>query len=82
MRKFTKTLIVGMAILLAQIVIQGQTTTGSLTGTVTDPRFRGHCGCHRHGNQRQYGCRAHWSNQQLWSIRFPDSAARHIHYYC
>src|SRR6185369_7988921 len=37
MRKFTKTLIVGMAILLAQIVIQGQTTTGSLAGTVTDP---------------------------------------------
>ena len=37
MRKFTKTLIVGMAILLAQIAIQGQTTTGSLAGTVTDP---------------------------------------------
>ena len=37
MRKFTKTLIVGMAILLAQIVTQGQTTTGSLAGTVTDP---------------------------------------------
>jgi len=37
MRKFTKTLIVGTAILLAQIVIQGQTTTGSLAGTVTDP---------------------------------------------
>src|ERR1043165_2720928 len=37
MRKFTKTLIVGMVILSAQIVIQGQTTTGSLAGTVTDP---------------------------------------------
>jgi hypothetical protein len=37
MRNFTKTLIVGMAILLAQIVTQGQTTTGSLAGTVTDP---------------------------------------------
>ena len=37
MKKFTKILIVGMAILLAQIVIQGQTTTGALSGTVTDP---------------------------------------------
>ncbi|HEV8426833.1 MAG TPA: carboxypeptidase regulatory-like domain-containing protein [Pyrinomonadaceae bacterium] len=37
MRKFTKTLIVGIAILFIQIVIQGQTTTGSLTGSVTDP---------------------------------------------
>jgi hypothetical protein len=37
MRRFTKALIVGMAVLLAQIVTQGQTTTGSLAGTVTDP---------------------------------------------
>jgi hypothetical protein len=37
MRKFTKALIVGMAILLAQIAVQGQTTTGSIAGTVTDP---------------------------------------------
>lgn len=37
MTKSTRALIVGMAILLAQIVVQGQTTTGSLAGTVTDP---------------------------------------------
>jgi hypothetical protein len=37
MRKFTKVFIVGVAILVMQIATQGQTTTGSLTGTVTDP---------------------------------------------
>ena len=37
MRKFTNILIVGVVILVSQIVIHGQTTTGSLTGTVTDP---------------------------------------------
>ena len=37
MRKFTTILIVGVTILLTQIVIHGQTTTGSVTGTVTDP---------------------------------------------
>jgi hypothetical protein len=36
MRKFTKILLVGLAILLAQAAIFAQ-TTGSLTGTVTDP---------------------------------------------
>jgi hypothetical protein len=37
MRKFTTILIVGVTILLTQIVIHGQTTTGSVSGTVTDP---------------------------------------------
>lgn len=36
MRKFKKILLVSLAILLAQVVIYAQ-TTGSLTGTVTDP---------------------------------------------
>ena len=56
MRKFTTILIVGVAILLTQIVIHGQTTTGSLTGTVTDPGSAVDCGRHRHCNQCQYWC--------------------------
>ncbi len=36
MRKFSKIFMVGLAILLAQVAIQAQ-TTGSLSGTVTDP---------------------------------------------
>src|SRR6267142_120982 len=37
MRKFTKMLLVGLAIFMAQVAIQAQTTTGSLSGTITDP---------------------------------------------
>ena len=37
MRKFTSMLIVGLAIFLSQIAVQAQQTTGSLSGTVTDP---------------------------------------------
>lgn len=37
MRKFTKILIVGLAIFLGQVVVQAQTTTGAMSGTVTDP---------------------------------------------
>ncbi len=37
MRKFTNMLIVGLAVFLGQVVVQAQTTTGALTGTVTDP---------------------------------------------
>src|SRR5258705_4555823 len=36
MRKFTKILIVGMALLLAQVAIHAQATTGSLKGSVVD----------------------------------------------
>ena len=36
MRKFTKVLLVGLAIFMAQVAIQSQTTTGSLSGTITD----------------------------------------------
>ncbi|MEO7660325.1 MAG: carboxypeptidase-like regulatory domain-containing protein, partial [Pyrinomonadaceae bacterium] len=36
MRKFTKFLIVGLALLTTQIAIHAQ-TTGSMSGTVTDP---------------------------------------------
>src|SRR5437899_4810016 len=38
MRKLTKVLIVGLALFLCQVAIQAQTTTGSVTGTVTDPK--------------------------------------------
>jgi Carboxypeptidase regulatory-like domain len=37
MKKFTKMLLVGLAIFMAQVAIQAQTTTGSLSGTITDP---------------------------------------------
>src|SRR6201988_3043677 len=37
MRKFTNLLIVGLVICVAQVVVQAQTTTGALSGTVTDP---------------------------------------------
>ncbi len=37
MRKFTRMLIVGLAVLTVQVVVQGQ-TTGSLSGTVADPQ--------------------------------------------
>ncbi len=37
MRKFTKMLLVGLAIFLAQVAIQAQTATGSLSGTIADP---------------------------------------------
>src|SRR5687768_9183231 len=36
MRKFTKMLVVGLAIFIMQVAIQAQ-TTGSVSGTVTDP---------------------------------------------
>src|SRR5258708_36553348 len=37
MRMFTRVLLVGLAIFMAQVAIQAQTTTGSLSGTITDP---------------------------------------------
>jgi hypothetical protein len=37
MRKLTKILLVGLAIFMAQLAIQAQTTTGSVSGTITDP---------------------------------------------
>src|SRR6201988_2428549 len=37
MRKFTNLLIVGLVICVAQVVVQAQTTTGALSGTVTYP---------------------------------------------
>src|SRR3981081_1764702 len=37
MRTFTKVLLVGLAIFMAPVAIQAQTTTGSLSGTITDP---------------------------------------------
>ena len=36
MRKFTKMLIVGLALLLTPIAVLGQATTGSLSGTIND----------------------------------------------
>ncbi|MEO6050767.1 MAG: carboxypeptidase regulatory-like domain-containing protein, partial [Pyrinomonadaceae bacterium] len=36
MRKFTKILVVGLMLLLAQVAIQAQLTAGSISGTVTD----------------------------------------------
>ena len=36
MRKFTKMMILGLALLVAQITVLGQQTAGSLTGTITD----------------------------------------------
>jgi Carboxypeptidase regulatory-like domain len=36
MRKLTKMMILGLALLVAQITVLGQQTTGSLTGTITD----------------------------------------------
>jgi carboxypeptidase family protein len=37
MRKLTQLLLVGMAVLIAQVAIHAQTTNGSLSGTVADP---------------------------------------------
>src|SRR3977135_314608 len=37
MRKLTKMLLVGLAIFMAQVAVQAQTTTGSLSGTIIDP---------------------------------------------
>ena len=36
MRKFTKMLILGLALFVTQVTVLGQGTTGSLTGTITD----------------------------------------------
>ena len=36
MRKFTKTLIVALALFVIQVTVLGQQTTGSLSGTITD----------------------------------------------
>ena len=38
MRRFTNMVIVGLVIFIAQVAVQGQTTTGSLSGTITDPQ--------------------------------------------
>jgi hypothetical protein len=37
MRTFTRMLLVGLVVLIAQFAIQAQTTTGSLSGTIIDP---------------------------------------------
>jgi hypothetical protein len=37
MKKLTAVLLVGLAIFMAQVAIQAQTATGSLSGTITDP---------------------------------------------
>src|SRR4026208_801028 len=36
MRKFTKMMILGLALLVTQVTVLGQQTNGSLTGTITD----------------------------------------------
>src|SRR5439155_14085910 len=38
MRKFTRIFMVGLALFICQVAVQAQTTTGVLTGTVTDPK--------------------------------------------
>src|SRR5438094_8562906 len=38
MRKFTRIFMVGLALFICQLAIHAQTTTGSLTGAVTDPK--------------------------------------------
>ncbi|HKY42358.1 MAG TPA: TonB-dependent receptor [Pyrinomonadaceae bacterium] len=37
MRRFTNMAIIGLVIFITQLAVQAQTTTGSLTGTITDP---------------------------------------------